>query len=125
MPATSAALPRGRLSLRDLRPEKLTAELSRVTKTLGSKPPFVPVGSDKGSNDVWVIARARLLRSIPIRQLRRQMLISVCGLEWLLSRFPERWQKTGEKTGHFDADKAAAAVITACQAMGHFAGAQL
>jgi hypothetical protein len=125
MPAVAAALPRNRVTLRDVRPEKLTAELARVTKLLKGKPPFTPVGFDNADGVVWLIDHAGFLRGIPIRQLRRSMLISLCGLDWLLSQFPKRWEKTGEKTGHFDVDKAAAAVISACQAMGYFAAARL
>jgi len=121
----ATALPRHRVTLRDVRPEKLTAELTRVTKLLKGKPPFTPIGFDNTDGAVWLIDHTGFLRGIPIRQLRRSMLISLCGLDWLLSQFPERWQKTGEKTGHFDADKAADAVISACQAMGYFAAARL
>jgi hypothetical protein len=124
MPVVTA-LPQHRVTLRDVRPEKLTAELARVTKLLKSKVPFTPVGFDNANDVVWLIDHSRFLRDVPVRQLRRSMLISLCGLDWLLSQFPERWQKTGEKTGHFDADKAAAAVISACQAMGYFASTQL
>ena len=124
MPVVTA-LPRHRVTLRDVRPEKLTAEFARVTKLLKGKPPFTPVGFDNADGVAWLIDRFGFLRCVPVRQLRRSMLISLCGLEWLLSAFPERWQKTGEKTGRFDADKAAAAVISACQAMGYFASTQL
>jgi hypothetical protein len=118
----SSELPRGRVTLRDVRPEPLTAELARVSKILGSTRPFAPVGFDHVNNVVWVIDRAGHLRGIPVRQLRRQMLISLCGAEWLLSKYPEHWKKTGEATGHFDADKAIDGIVSACQAMGYFDG---
>jgi hypothetical protein len=125
MPNPPKALPRVRVSLRDVRPEKLTAELIRVTKILGIERPFEPVGFDHTNSVVWLIDRAGYLRTVPIRQLRRLMLISLCGADWLLSKYPERWRKTGEATGHFDADKAADAIVSACQAMGHFDEARL
>jgi hypothetical protein len=124
MPVTMDSLPRGRVSLRDVRLETLTAELTRVSKILGSKRPFTPIGFDSASNTVWIIDSAGFLRVVPIRQLRRLMLISLCGSEWLLSKYPERWEKTGEETGHFNADKAADAIMSACQAMGHFDGSR-
>ena len=123
-PIKSRELPRERVTLRDVRPEPLTAELGQVSKILGGKCPFAPVGFDQVNNVVWVIDHAGYLRGIPVRQLRRLMLISLCGAEWLLSRYPERWKKTGEPTGHFDTDKAADAIISACQVMGHFDGAR-
>jgi hypothetical protein len=113
-------LPRGRVSLRDVRPEPLTAELTRVSKILGSERPFSPVGFDAASNSIWIIDHANFLRGVPIRQLRRLTLISLCGADWLLSKYPERWAKTGKETGRFNADQAADAIVSACQAMGHF-----
>jgi hypothetical protein len=124
-PITTTLLPRARVSLRDVRPEALTAELTRVTKILGHERRFAPVGFDSANHAVWIIDHANLLRVVPVRQLRRLMLISLCGADWLLSKYPERWNKTGAETGRFDADKAADAIVSACQAMGHFDGAQL
>jgi hypothetical protein len=122
-PVAGDLLPRGRVSLRDVRPETLTTELTRVSRLLGGKPPFAPVGFDSANNTIWIIDRAGFLRVVPIRQLRRSMLISLCGagwLCWLLSKYPERWEKTGKETGRFNPDKAADAIVSACQAMGHF-----